>query len=110
MSVADIPDNKLTEYLLSETHPAGRAKAAFFLTLGFGRAESGQLALALRAHALNGRLGTRVVTQFGTKYTVEGSLDGNNGREAMVRSVWFREAGQTRVKFVTAYPLPGHAS
>ena len=32
---AIVPERKLTGYLLSETHPVGRAKAKFFRALGF---------------------------------------------------------------------------
>ena len=36
-SVARVDFEKLTEYLLSETHPIGRSKAAVFRRLGFSR-------------------------------------------------------------------------
>jgi hypothetical protein len=37
--LAIIDNRKITAYLLAETHPAGRAKAAFFRGLGFSSAE-----------------------------------------------------------------------
>ena len=50
---AVIERRKLTEYLLSETHPTGRFKAQFFKKLGFKRANVEQFEEWLRSIALN---------------------------------------------------------
>ena len=48
---AIIPQQKLTEYLLSPTHRTGRSKAVFFVAFGFTREAWGALADMLRRHA-----------------------------------------------------------
>lgn len=44
---AIIPKDKLTDYLLSETHPVGSSKAKFFRGLGFNEANANVLAKLL---------------------------------------------------------------
>lgn len=95
---------KLHGYLLSETHPVGRSKAAFFSgVLGFHPARWTELESALRWHA-SGQVASSVTTPYGTKHVVRASLRGPSGRSAQVLSIWFvaREGGSPR--FVTAYP------
>lgn len=47
-AAARVDFEKLTEYLLSETHPIGRTKAAFFQRLGFARDRPEELLAAGR--------------------------------------------------------------
>ena len=109
-SLADIPDSKLSGYLLSNTHPAGRPKAEFLIAAGFSAARPDDLANALREHATKRPVDTVTVTRFGTKYVIEGPVQTPNCGQVSLRSVWFLEKGQTRVRFVTAYPVQGHGS
>jgi hypothetical protein len=51
-SRAVVPEAKITRYLLSETHPAGRSKARFFTAHGFSPAQWEVLATALPDHAM----------------------------------------------------------
>lgn len=100
----EIAPAKLHSYLLSETHPVGRSKAAFFAgVLGFHPARWSEFESALRWHA-SGQVVSSVASPYGTKYVVRASLRGPSGRAAQVQSVWFvaRHGGPTR--FVTAYP------
>ncbi|HYU13496.1 MAG TPA: hypothetical protein VEK82_13025, partial [Stellaceae bacterium] len=69
---AIIEDRKITHYLLSSDHPAGRAKAIFFRRFGFQRPRSRTLRGALLEHARSGAVVSVNDTQFGKKYTVEG--------------------------------------
>ena len=57
---------KITEYLLSPTHPDGRDKAAFFHHFGFRTEEWSLLADALRTHAQEHELANTQDTPFGT--------------------------------------------
>lgn len=107
---AIVPQHKLTQYLLSPTHPAGRSKAAFFASFGFMQQTWETLADALRTHALEHEVVTTEVTPFGTSYTVEGMLMTPDGRAPLVRVVWFIEIGDTIPRLVTAYPLKGAKS
>jgi hypothetical protein len=48
---AHIDPHKITGYLLSEVHPRGRLKAAFFLRFGFRTEQPEVVAQALLNHA-----------------------------------------------------------
>jgi N-acetylglutamate synthase-like GNAT family acetyltransferase len=61
-----VPPNKLTEYLLSTTHPSGRSKAAFFARFGFSRSRGETLSDALRSHARDHDVTVIEETPFGT--------------------------------------------
>lgn len=99
------PEPKVTEYLLSLTHPAGRSKAAYFMRFGFDRAQWQVFASALRRHAAEHDVVETDDTPYGRSYTVEGPLSAPDGRAPQVRVVWFIETGQTAPRLVTVYPL-----
>lgn len=102
---AVVDERKITEYLLAEHHPFGRAKARFFRRFGF-RAEAWEvLRDALLDHAQVNAVAWRAATPFGMKYLIEGPLITPDGRAPVVRAVWFVETGQEWPRFVTAYPL-----
>lgn len=105
----EIPEQKIAEYLLSSTHRDGRHKAAFFSSFGFSTERWEVLAEALREHAANHEVAKVEDSPFGTRYIVEGVLTTPDGRNPLVRSVWFIDAGETTPRLVTAYPLKrGH--
>lgn len=94
---------KLTNYLLSTTHPVGRHKARFFAALGFNIAKPLALAEALKLQA---RLATEVQessTPFGQKWAAWGIITGVRG-SAVIWSIWILIATHTRAQLVTAYP------
>lgn len=82
---AVIPRAKLTQYLLSGTHPYGRHKAAFFLRFGFRRESWKVLTSALTALAEDHEVAVVEDTPFGTRYNVEGILRTPDGRNPVVR-------------------------
>jgi hypothetical protein len=98
-----VPARKIPEYLLSESHPEGRAKAAFFRSFGFrrDRPEVLEAALLLLARTVDV---TEMPFAFGTKYVGTGSLQCPDGREAQVIVVWVLLDHQPPPRFVTAYP------
>lgn len=83
---AVVTERKVTEYLLSETHPEGRAKARFFRTLGFDRERPEELRLALIELASTTEM-TETITQFGYKYAGIGMVLGPSGLGARVLTV-----------------------
>lgn len=102
---AYIPGQKLRDYLLSETHAIGKAKAKFFRSLGFndGNVELLERELMTIAH-------TEFVTEerktpFGMKCIVDGILSAPSGISAKVRTIWIIEPHDERPRFVTAYPI-----
>ena len=102
--VAVVGHQKVADYLLSENHPVGRAKARFFRSFGFTRERAGELTQALRQHAEIHEVAMTEASQFGMRYIIDGILITPDGRNPMVRSVWFIETGEITPRFVTAYP------
>jgi hypothetical protein len=102
---AYVPKGKIENYLLSPTHTVGRAKAAFFTQVGFHSTNPAALERQLLLVARQGTLCRQVVTQYGTKYVVDGWLHTPCGRQVAVRTVWIVEHGQSAPRLVTAYPL-----
>jgi hypothetical protein len=96
---------KVTGYLLSETHPIGKVKAKFFKGLGFVPELPGELVWALLDVARSHEVVDQVVTSFGTKYVVDGVVRGRTD-SAQVRTVWLVETGGLEPRLVTAYPVP----
>ena len=96
---------KVRDYLLSRSHPIGRFKAVFFLSLGYTADDWAQLAFDLVqiAHDLDAEdVGSN---PFGTKYAVRGTLSGPN-RSGSVVTIWFVRHSEDFPRFVTAYPQP----
>ena len=102
---AVLRQEKITEYLLSQTHPVGRHKAEFFTRHGFSLETWECLADALLSHANTHEVAKVEVTRFGERYVVEGAIESPDGRNPEVRSVWFVESHEECPSFVTAYPL-----
>jgi hypothetical protein len=102
---AYIPPNKLTGYLLSETHAVGKAKAKFFRSLGFDESTVGRLEQELLAVAHTEQVENVIASSHGTKYIIDGSLKTPQGVVVRVRTVWISEAEQESPRFVTAYPI-----
>lgn len=100
---AQVPEPKLTEYLLSLEHPAGRTKAAYFISRGFRPGAPGLLRSALIAVARAGQVRGMTETPWGTKYYVEGSVEAPDGNRMRLATVWM-VAGEGAPLLVTAYP------
>lgn len=95
---------KITDYLLSLSHPDGRGKAAFFMRFGFKAQDWEVLAVALRAVAVRNPATAIVESAHGTRYTVDGPLHAPDGRAPLVRTVWIVELGSAP-RLITAHPL-----
>ena len=101
---AIVDATKVRDYLLSATHPLGRAKARVFGALGFAAAESWRLADALRAHGAAGVAAAAGEGPYGRKYAVRGMLRGPTGRMMAVVSIRIVPPGSTGPRLITAYP------
>ena len=101
---ADIATNKLTDYLLSTTHPVGSAKARWFRSYGFNDDNVDLLKEGLLLIARSEKVQEATKTPFGVKYVVDGSLRTPAGPVVRLRTVWIVESGETDPRFVTAYP------
>lgn len=71
---AYIPEPKLTEYLLSLSHPVGKSKARFFHAHGFDRSAADLLEERLLRVAREEPVVATEQTRHGTKYVVDGSI------------------------------------
>lgn len=101
---AVVESAKLERYLLSREHPHGRQKAQFFERFGFTQDNAPVLHAALLDHVAGAALLEAMNTPFGQKFVLEGSLKSPDGRNPLVRSIWFEEREGGAVKLVTAYP------
>lgn len=102
---ADVPRNKVENYLLHPTHPIGGGKARFFLGFGFQREAWPALVEALRHHAVENEVVSTVSDEDGVTYLVEGPIATPSGRRPHIRSVWLIEAAKLAPRFISAYPL-----
>ena len=102
-TLAKIPIEKISEYLLSASHPRGFAKAKWFNTLGYNLEKPNELVESIMSLACMD-IEASVQTDYGTKYVIVGKITGPNGRTAEVKSVWMLIVDETAPKLVTAYP------
>lgn len=100
-----IPEEKLRDYLLSESHPVGRAKARFFKQFGFTDAAIAEMDGHLRAIARTGEVAETKVTEFGMKYVIDGEIECDDGRKLLLRTVWIVLSPGESPRFVTAHPI-----
>ena len=102
---AYVPKEKLTDYILSESHPVGSSKAKFFRGLGFDETNVGKLAkLLLRIAKENDVKNVRKFS-YGTNYILEGTIETPIGSTVKIMTVWFIKTEKSRPGFVTAYPV-----
>ncbi len=102
---AYVPLAKLTGYLLSDSHPVGRHKALIFNIMGYDINNPAELELGLLNIVEEWDVVQTIASEYGTKYIVDGVLATPVGSEFSVRTVWITNVGETRARFVTAYPL-----
>jgi len=101
---AYIPKQKIADYLLSETHAIGKAKARFFRSVGYTEKHADQLTEALLMIAKSEKVSREIVSTYGTKYLIDGEIATPLGITARLRTVWVVESHNKRPRFVTAYP------
>lgn len=103
-----IPPEKLTDYLLSLTHPEGRSKAKFFrIICGFNETNVDLLELAMRKVASSRKIVSSRPSEdkSGINYHVNGKITIPNGGVRKIKTVWYMEKEQEKPRFVSAYPL-----
>jgi len=100
---ANVPREKLVDYLLCETHPTGASKADFFRGLGCEEDTTSQLEQELLNVARGSDVEEIETSPYGTKYVVIGEIVTPKDRCARIRTVWIVEPADERPRF-TAYP------
>ncbi len=101
---AEIPIQKLRDYLLSPIHPVGRFKAAYFRSLGFTLENAADLITALRQIAESNEAIAADRSKYGQKYVVRGSIRGPSGGISRIETVWIVLNSASHPRFITAYP------
>lgn len=101
---AFIQPNKLTGYLLLETHPEGGSKAKFFRAFGFNKTNLAVLENELLAIARTLPVNKVVKTEHGVKYVIIGSISTPVGQSATILTVWIIDKGKSAPRLVTARP------
>lgn len=104
-SRAYVSRNKITDYLLSETHVVGKSKAKFFQSFGFDETNAGRFERGLIAIAQKESVVETAETRYGAKYVIDGKLETPNGDMIRLRTIWLIETGDDVPRLVTAYPL-----
>lgn len=99
-----VPPDKLTNYLLSATHPIGKSKAKFFRSFGYDDGNVAQLEAGLKAIAQTQDLEEVEATAHGTKYKIPGFLNTPAGIPIRVLTVWIIPNDGNVPRFVTAFP------
>ena len=102
---ARIDRAKVINYLLSTSHPDGQSKAAFFSRFGFEAEQWQRFAAALRDHGARNEIAEMTVSDYGTRYSVNGIIETPDGRNPYVRTVWIIDKANNEPRLITAYPL-----
>jgi len=100
---AIVPREKVTDYLLSPTHPRGSMKARWFNALGYSVENPDELIDAL-ATVARSEVDSTENTQYGIKYKITETIFGPNGRSAELRTIWILPPDSKEPRIVTAYP------
>lgn len=102
---AYIQPQKITGYLLSETHSVGKSKAKFFREIGFNETNSDLLAQELLTLAQLQAVAESISTSHGEKYVIVGPISTPTGRQVTILTVWIIDSGEVEPRFVTARPF-----
>ena len=102
-ATADVPVEKVRDYLLVSEHPQNRGKAEKFFRFGFQASEWETLAAALIQHAHDNIVIKSEPTSHGVKFVVRCNLPTPDQRNPCIRSIWAIDWGKTSPRFVSAY-------
>lgn len=98
------PKEKITEYLLAESHPVGGPKAKFFRAFGFDESNVQLFEQALLELARSEEVRQVKEGERGTKYVLSGEINTPIGRTVIIETVWMIERNENNPRFITAYP------
>jgi hypothetical protein len=101
---AYLPTEKLTKYLLSQSHPVGQSKARFFAQYGFHAGNADVLREVLLGIARNNDVVYCEDKPFGRHYIIDGDIVSPSGTIIRIRTAWILEADSIAPRFVTAFP------
>ncbi len=99
-----VPEQKITDYLLNDTHLTGKDKAKFFKKFGFNVADVTTFKDALVQHSIDREIEHEDATGFGAKYKLTCEIQTPDERNPCIVTIWIIETGQDAPKLITAYP------
>lgn len=100
-----VPREKLTDYILSETHATGKFKGKLFRTFGFNEENTNLFEKELLKIARSQKVKETLTSLYGKKYIIDGNMKTPIGKTIRVRTVWIIEKGQKIPRFITIYPV-----
>ncbi len=101
---AFVPEAKLSEYLISETHAVGKAKAKFLRILGYDEDNLDLLADGLIKIPNTQEINQKISSKHGTKYVISGLLPTLVGKTVKIKTIWIINKDENVPRFITAYP------
>src|SRR5207247_1677008 len=84
--LARVETAKITDYLLSLSHPKGKGKANFFMNFGFTPAHAARFEASLLKHARTQPVINVKQSDHGLKYVLECACESPDGRNPCIRS------------------------
>ena len=100
---AIISQQKIQDYLLSQSHPIGRFKSLVFGKLGYHPENWETLQADLKAFLLLEAV-FKVDTKYGKKYEICGNITGPIGKTIPIVTAWIVLNDDVFPRFITAYP------
>lgn len=101
---AEVPPEKVRDYLVSPSHPVGRFKARFFQSIGYDLKNWQALSERLLDLARTGEV-EEISSPYGRKFRIIAPLASIIGKEVPVVTIWILSSNDAAPRFVTAYPL-----
>jgi hypothetical protein len=99
---AVIPQEKLTRYLLVPRSKDDKSK--FLAQAGFTQENPDDLLNAILQLVLTSDAVEDNINEYGAFYTVEGNLQGLNGRSLLVVTIWLQSRDDGSFRFITLKP------
>ena len=99
-----IEKSKITDYLLNERHPQGKAKALWFQSHGFHRKKWRVLLNSIRALLENRESEVMTKSPFGYRIVIRGTISTPRGNPVRIITVWQRDRQALAPRLITAYP------
>jgi len=99
-----IEKSKITDYLLNERHPQGKAKALWFQSHGFHRKKWRVLSNSIRALLENRESEVMTKSPFGYRIVIRGTIPTPEGNPVRIVTVWQRDRQTLAPRLITAYP------
>ena len=101
---AQIPDNKITKYLLDFENPQNKGKALFYEKIGYSLENFEILRIDLQKLVKTGEVKEILPNIEGTKYVVVGTINAPNGKTYELKTIWIIEQKHEFPRLVSAYP------